>query len=72
MNEEREIQLRTIEAVLDPEEQEAFALRYFEQLVPDEITRLMGLSARSGARGVLQRARRKLAIALAPGGSHGA
>lgn len=47
--------------VLDDEEQTAMVLRYGEQMLPDEITRAMKLTSKSGARGLLQRARRKLA-----------
>ena len=40
--------------------QEAVALRYVEHLPVDEITSLLGLTDKSGARGVLQRCKRKL------------
>ena len=49
---------------LDPVEQEALWLRCYEGLPVDEITRLLGLDAASGARALLQRARRKLRAAL--------
>ena len=55
---------RIIESTLDADEQEAVVLRYFEYMTPDEITRIMGLESRSGARGLLQRARRKLIHAV--------
>lgn len=48
---------------LDLVEQEALWLRCYEGLPVDEITRLLGLDASSGARGLLQRARRKLRAA---------
>lgn len=47
-------------AVLDPLEQEAIHLRYVENLEVEQITAILGLSERSGARGLLQRCRRKL------------
>ena len=46
------------------EEQKAIWLRCFERVPIDEITRLLGIEASTGARGVLQRARRKLRTAL--------
>lgn len=61
---DRQRMLAVIRDVLDTEEQEAVILRYFEQMSPDEITRIMGLTSRSGARGLLQRARRRLRDAL--------
>lgn len=45
---------------LDPAEQEAVWLRYHEGMPLEMITDLLELSERSGARAVLQRARRKL------------
>jgi len=57
---EREALVRAAaEAVLNPHEQEVVALRYVEGLSQSEITELLGLDG-SGARGVLQRCRRKL------------
>lgn len=47
-------------AVLDPLEQEAVHLRYVEHLGIDAITETLGIEASSGARGVLQRCKRKL------------
>jgi len=47
-------------AVLDAGEQEAVHLRYVEQVSQDRITDLLDLTEASGARGVLQRCRRKL------------
>jgi DNA-directed RNA polymerase specialized sigma24 family protein len=40
-------------------------LRCFEKVPVDEITRMLGITEASGARGVLQRARRRLRAALA-------
>ena len=51
-----------------PEEQEAMILRYVEHMPVAEITRTLGLTAASGARGVLQQARRKLQKILGTGG----
>jgi RNA polymerase sigma-70 factor (ECF subfamily) len=51
-------------AVLDPVEQEAVYLRYAQGLGQDQITQLLGLTEKSGARGVLQRCRRKLSREL--------
>jgi RNA polymerase sigma-70 factor (ECF subfamily) len=50
---------------LSSDEQQALVLRYEMGLSVDEITRLLGLDAQSGARGALQQARRKLRRALA-------
>jgi RNA polymerase sigma-70 factor (ECF subfamily) len=50
--------------VLDPTEQRAIWLRYSEHLPVVEITILMKLDQKTGARAVLQRARRKLRAAL--------
>lgn len=47
-------------AVLDPLEQEAVHLRYVENLGQDAITHILRIEERTGARGVLQRCRRKL------------
>ncbi len=47
-------------AVLDPIEQEAVHLRYVEHLPLARITELLELDAASGARGLLQRCKRKL------------
>lgn len=66
--------LELVQTELDPLEQRAVWLRCFEELPVDDITRELGLDARSGARGLLQNARRKLRAALdrkgrsAPGG----
>ncbi len=47
-------------AVLSEVEQEAVHLRYVEGMPQDRITELLGITEKSGARGVLQRCRRKL------------
>ncbi len=65
MADDQEAMLRVMAQVLDPQEQEAMVMRYFECLPPDEITRLLALTNRTGARGLLQRARRKLTDAIA-------
>ena len=49
---------------LDAQERQALALSHFEQLPVEEITRLLGLSNATGARALLQRARRKLRTAV--------
>jgi RNA polymerase sigma-70 factor, ECF subfamily len=49
---------------LDPIEQEALWLRCFERMPVEEVTRLLDIRGASGARGVLQSARRKLRQAL--------
>src|SRR5262245_54915993 len=65
---EKEIQgKRLTEAasrVLDTIEQRAIWLRYSERMPVDEITALLKLDHKTGARAVLQRARRKLKSAL--------
>jgi RNA polymerase sigma-70 factor (ECF subfamily) len=65
---EKEIQeKRLIDAaarVLDTIEQRAIWLRYSEKMPVDEITTLLKLDQKTGARAVLQRARRKLRSAL--------
>jgi len=50
--------------ILEPTEATALVLRCEEGLPVDEITRLLNLPGASGARGVLQSARRKLRAAL--------
>jgi RNA polymerase sigma-70 factor (ECF subfamily) len=49
---------------LDEDEQRALWLSCFERLPVEEITRIMQLESASGARGLLQRARRRLRSAL--------
>ncbi|MCP4573933.1 MAG: sigma-70 family RNA polymerase sigma factor [bacterium] len=56
--------LELIHRVLDAQEQEAVSLRCFERLPVDQVTALLGLTSATGARGVLQRARRKLKVAM--------
>ena len=56
--------LALIRVSLDEVEQQALWLRCFEKVPVDEITKLLGIEEASGARGVLQRARRKLRAAL--------
>jgi RNA polymerase sigma-70 factor (ECF subfamily) len=56
--------LRTIRAELEPQEQQAIWLRCVERLPVDDVTRILGVDGASGARAVLQRARRKLRAAL--------
>jgi len=63
--ENEEIILRLIREELEPIERQALSLRCFEQLPVDEITRILGVEAATGARAVLQSARRKLRAALA-------
>ncbi|HET6348858.1 MAG TPA: hypothetical protein VFH88_07210, partial [Candidatus Krumholzibacteria bacterium] len=65
---EREIESRRLSEVasrvLDATEQRAVWLRYSERMPVDEITVLLRLDHKTGARAVLQRARRKLRAAL--------
>ena len=49
---------------LGPLEQDALWLRYVERVPVEEITAILGIRAATGARGVLQTARRKLRVAL--------
>jgi RNA polymerase sigma-70 factor (ECF subfamily) len=49
---------------LDRREQDALYLRCVERLPVEEITRMLGLANASGARGLLQTARRKLRAAI--------
>ena len=51
-------------ATLDPLERKAIWLRYSERMPIETITALLGLDQKSGARGLLQRARRKLRAAI--------
>jgi RNA polymerase sigma-70 factor (ECF subfamily) len=57
--------LRLMRDVLDPREQEAVWLRYVEHASVEDITRMLGLTTASGARGLMQTARRKLRAAVA-------
>jgi RNA polymerase sigma-70 factor (ECF subfamily) len=63
MEEERTLAL--LNRALDPIERQAVWLRCYEGMPVPEITRVLGVADRSGARGLLQRARRKLRLALA-------
>jgi RNA polymerase sigma-70 factor (ECF subfamily) len=56
---------------LEPHEQRALWLRCVERMPVDEITRLLGVDQASGARGLLQTARRKLRAALERRGGNG-
>lgn len=56
--------LHTIRTELEPQEQQAIWLRCVERMPVDEVTRILGVDGASGARAVLQRARRKLRAAL--------
>ena len=58
-----------MERSLEPIERTALWLRSFEGMSVDDITAVLGLSAASGARGLLQTARRKLKRALAESGA---
>lgn len=58
---ERELLMRdAMKDILDPIEQEAVYLRYVEHLPQDRITAILQIKDASGARGLLQRCRRKL------------
>ncbi len=61
---EEERVLELIRAHLDAREQDALWLRCVERMPVEEITRVLGLTSASGARGVLQSARRKLRSVL--------
>lgn len=56
--------LHLIREALDPREQDAIWLRCIERLPVEEVTRRLDISGTSGARSVLQSARRKLRLAL--------
>jgi RNA polymerase sigma-70 factor (ECF subfamily) len=62
---DEETLLSLIRERLDAREQEVLWLRCFERMPIEMITRVMKLDQASGARGLLQRARRKLRAALA-------
>jgi len=57
--------LDLVDRTLDPQERRAVWMRSVEGVAVDEITRRLGLDTASGARGLLQTARRKLRAALA-------
>ncbi len=61
---EEERTLSLIREHLSEQEQDALWLRCFERMPLDAITRVLGITQRSGARAVLQNARRKLRAAL--------
>ncbi len=61
--------LELIQRCLDPVEQQALWLRCFEKMPVGEITKVLAITEASGARGVLQRARRKLRAAITEGDS---
>ncbi len=56
--------LAAMRDVLSPEEQTALWLRAYEEMSIEDITRVLGVPGISGARGMLQTARRKLRAAL--------
>lgn len=56
--------LALIRRTLDPLEQKAVWMRCMERMSVDAITEILAVEEKSGARGVLQRARRKLKAAL--------
>jgi RNA polymerase sigma-70 factor (ECF subfamily) len=62
--EDEERMLSLIRSKLEPDEQKVIWMRCFERMPVDEITRVLGITSASGARGLLQRARRKLKDAL--------
>jgi len=62
---DEEAVLRLIRRTLEPREQEALWLRCFERLPVEAITRILEVDDQSGARALLQRARRKLRASLA-------
>ncbi len=55
---------RLIRETLERDEQDAVHLRCFDGLAVDAITEVLDIKEKTGARGVLQRARRKLRAAL--------
>jgi RNA polymerase sigma-70 factor (ECF subfamily) len=62
--EERGELVRAAVATLDPAEQQALWLRYGEDLPVPVVTELLDVPGKSGARALLQRSRRKLALAI--------
>lgn len=56
--------LALIRAHLTPREQEAIWLRCVDRMPVETVTRVLGIEERSGARAVLQQARRKLRAAM--------
>jgi RNA polymerase sigma factor (sigma-70 family) len=63
--------LELVRGRLEPIEQEALWLRCFERVPIEEMTQMLRLESASGARGLLQRARRKLRAAMAVPGTVG-
>ncbi len=63
--EDEERLLRLVRANLDPLDQQVLWLRCFEKVPVDEITLMLDIRGPSGARGILQRARRRLRAAMA-------
>jgi len=57
--------LAVVEGALDPQERQALMLRCFERMPVDRITETLRLQNATGARGLLQTARRKLRAELA-------
>jgi RNA polymerase sigma-70 factor (ECF subfamily) len=62
--EEEERVLALCDHVLEPDERLALQMRYVECKPLDEITRLLRITMRSGARGLLQKALRKVRASL--------
>lgn len=56
--------LQMLTTTLTPLEQKAISLRCFEKMSVEAITGMLNIETASGARGVLQKARRKLRIAM--------
>jgi len=67
---EEDRMLALLNEALDPIERQAVWLRCYEGMPVPEITRILGVTDQSGARGLLQRARRKLRAALAETPDH--
>jgi RNA polymerase sigma-70 factor (ECF subfamily) len=65
--EDEERILGLIREHLAPVDQQVLWLRCFEKVPVDVITRTLGITEPSGARGILQRARRRLKAAMARG-----
>jgi RNA polymerase sigma-70 factor (ECF subfamily) len=63
-NLDEEAFLDLVRGHLDPLEQEALWLRCFERVPIEEMTQMLRLESASGARGLLQKARRKLRAAM--------
>ncbi len=62
---ERERLFRLMNEVLEPTERAAVWMRAFEEVSVEDITKMLDIAGASGARGVLQSARRKLRAAFA-------